>query len=324
MTVVSRKLTRVALSVVLALGTAGATVAVAPAADAARPDTVALPDGIQPEGITSSGSTYWVGSLADGRIVAGDLRGDTPSRVLLPGAAGRQLRGLAYDPRTDLVWAVGNVGTVAHVWAVNALSGRVVRDTVVPGGVFLNDLVVTPTAVWVTDSRVARLTRLTLTARGLPTAVSPAFLPLRGAWPGGEAEGIAANGIRVIDRGRVLLDHSGVGGLWTVDLRTGAASAVPVTGRAITGGDGLERRGTTLWVVRGVDDASVSQLRLRITPGAVTATYQRTLTAASLDVPSTATYSSGALYAVNARFGVASPATATYSITRLPTTAART
>ena len=319
----SRNVARALLSSVVVLGVAGASVVAAPTATAAIPATVALPDGIQPEGITSSGSTYWVGSLHDGRIVAGDLRGTTPARVLLPGATGRQLRGLAFDARTDLLWAVGNVGSVAHVYAVNAFSGRIVKDTVVPGAVFLNDLVVTTDAVWVTDSRVKRLTKLTLTADGRPTAVSPAFLGLRGAWPGGEAAGNAANGIRVVDATRVLLDHSGVGGLWTVDLRSGAATAVAVTGGpAITGGDGLERRGRTLWVVRGVDNASVSQLQLTVTPSKVSATYQRTLTAPSLDVPSTATYAAGALFAVNARFGVASPATATYVITQLATTPA--
>ena len=306
-----------ALAAVL-LPLATAVVAAAPA-QAARPATVALPDGLQPEGITSSGSTYWVGSLNDGRIVVGDLARGGGSRVLLPGATGRQVRGLAFDARTNLLWAVGNVGTEAHVWALNASSGVVFRDWVVPGGVFLNDLVMTDDAVWVTDSRVARLTRIAVATDGRPSAVTPSFLPLRGAWPGGEAVGNAANGIRQLDAGRVVLDNSTRGGLWVVDLRTGTTRALPVSGRAIVGGDGLELRGSTLWVVRGTSDRSVSQLRLAVTDTAVTATYQRTLTAASLDVPSTATYALGALYAVNARFGVASPDTASYVVTRLET-----
>ena len=45
----------------------------------------------------------------------------------------------------------------------------------------------------------------------------------------------------------------------------------------------------------------------------------RTLTDDSLDVPSTATAAIGSLWVVNARFGVASPATACYWITRLRT-----
>ena len=124
------------------------------------PDTVALPDGLRPEGITSGpGTTFYVGSVSDGRIVTGDLRGGGTT-VLLPGATGRSLRGLFRDPRTGLVWAAGGLGADAHVWAVDGSTGAVVADVLVPGGVFLNDLVVTERAVWVTDSRVDRLARI--------------------------------------------------------------------------------------------------------------------------------------------------------------------
>ena len=41
------------------------------------------------------------------------------------------------------------------------------------------------------------------------------------------------------------------------------------------------------------------------------------VTDATLDVPSTATFTKGSLWAVNARFGVDSPATASYWVTRL-------
>lgn len=305
-------------SVLVAAGTA-VVLAVSPAVATAAPArTVPLPAGIQPEGIETSGTAYWVGSLGNGRIVAGDVRDVTPPRVLLPGANGRQLRGLAYDPRTALLWAVGNVGTVGHVWAVDTRSGRVEADIVVRGSVFLNDLVIVGNAVWVTDSRVQRLTRITLTATGRPTAVSPAFLPLTGDWPAAPAGENAANGIRALPNNRVVLDNSTAGGLWVVPLATGVARAVPVTGGAITGGDGLELRGSTLWVVRGIDDASVSQLQLTVGTTTVSAAYTATLRAPSLDVPSTASFTAGALYAVNARFGVTSPETASYAITRLP------
>jgi hypothetical protein len=77
------------------------------------------------------------------------------------------------------------VGTVAHVWAVGAKSGTVVSDTVVPGGVFLNDLVVTRSAVRATDSKVDRLTKITLDGRGRPAGSAPSFTALSGAWPAG-------------------------------------------------------------------------------------------------------------------------------------------
>lgn len=284
------------------------------------PETVRLPDGIQPEGITSGpGTRFYVGSLNDGRIVTGDLaEGSRSVRVLLPGATGRQLRGLRWDGRSGLVWAVGNVGTVAHVWAVDARRGTVVADVVVPGGGFLNDLDVTQRTVWVTDSRVDRLTAIDLDRRGRPASTTPRFVPLTGAWPGYDGTNLAANGIRVT-RGVALLDHSSAGGLWAADPRTGRVREVPVTGGpGIVGGDGLELRGSTLYVVRGSGQAEVSVLSLSCGHRGWAARWRGALTDPTLDVPSTATLAGGALWAVNARFGVASPATARYWVTRLP------
>ena len=129
-----------------------------------------LPDGLQPEGITSGpGSTFYVGSVADGRIVTGNLL-EVGTTVLLPAATGRSLRGLFHDRHSGLVWAVGSLGADAHVWAVDDTSGAVVADVMVPGGGFLNDLVIARRAVWVTDSAVDRLTRIALDRRGLPRA----------------------------------------------------------------------------------------------------------------------------------------------------------
>jgi hypothetical protein len=62
----------------------------------------------------------------------------------------------------------------------------------------------------------------------------------------------------------------------------------------------------------------VSVVRLaRVRGGSWKGTWVTALTDRTLDVPSTATLAGGWLWAVNARFGVASPDTATYSITRL-------
>jgi hypothetical protein len=119
-------LTASAATAVLALTGPTTQAAASPRRRVPAPETVDLPDGIRPEGITSGpGTTYYVGSLADGRIVTGDLLTGSTS-VLLAGAQGRQLRGLYWDERTDLVWAAGNTSTDARVWAVDAGSGTVV------------------------------------------------------------------------------------------------------------------------------------------------------------------------------------------------------
>ena len=51
--------------------------------------------------------------------------------------------------------------------------------------------------------------------------------------------------------------------------------------------------------------------------GGWVAVWKQTLTDPTLDVPSTATIRGDHVYAVNARFGVASPETASYWVTRL-------
>ncbi len=309
------------LPLTLALGLlGGAPAGASPDSSVGKARTsVPLPDGLQPEGITSGpGTTYYAGSLNDGRIITGDL-GKGTSAVLLPGSAGRQLRGMQWDSRTNLLWAAGNVGSVAHVYAVNASTGRIRADVVVPGAVFLNDVVITDGKVWVTDSMVDRLTSISLTRAGwVPPAPTPAFVELGGDWPAFDGSAINANGIRELPDGSLVLNNSRVGGLWRVSPTTGNTTEIPVSGASIVSGDGLERHGLVLYDVRGTGLSDVSVLQLRRSGGSWTATGLGTLTDPRLDVPATATFAGGSLWAVNARFGTPDPAAATYSVTRLP------
>jgi hypothetical protein len=283
------------------------------------PKTIALPTGFRPEGITSDpGLRYYVGSVSDGEIYTGNLLSGS-GRTLWPGATGRSLRGLYYDVRTNLVWTVGNVGEVAHVWAIRASSGTIASDTLIPGGVFLNDLVVTRSAVYITDSQVDRLAVVSLYPWGMPTGARASFVPLSGAWPAGNGSSINANGIRELSDGSLVLNNSRVGGLWQVNPTTGVTTEIPVSGGpAIVSGDGLERRGSLLYNVRGSGPDQVAVVRLSRSASGWRATWVTALTDETLDVPTTATAAGAWLWAVNARFGVPSPETASYSITRLP------
>lgn len=303
--------------------------AAAPATLADRPSTashhrdarvLALPAGFRPEGVEAGpGGRLFAGSLADGRIQVLDRR-TGESRVLLPGVTGRALRGLRYDGRSGLLWAVGNDGPTGIVLAVRARTGSVERRIEVPGAVFLNDLDVTRSAVWVTDSRVDRLTRIALRGNGRPTSAAPTNLTISGDWP--TPDGNRANGIRALDRRTLLVVNSTGAVLRTVDTRSGVATPVRVTGTTLTGGDGLVVRGSTLCVVRGTGQNSVAQFRLTAKGHGKhrswTARHVRDLTDPALDVPSTATLAGGRLWAVNARFGVADPASAAYQVVGLP------
>ncbi len=279
-------------------------------------DHVGLPDGFRPEGIASAGRTFFSGSLADGRIWRGDLitgRG----AVLLAGVPGRALRGMQVDPRTGLLWVAGNDRTTGIVLAVDTRTGAVVRRVEVPGAVFPNDLVVTRRAVWVTDSRVDRLTAVPLDRRGRPADAPLRTVPLTGEWP--TPEGLRANGIRALPDGTLVINNSTAGGLYAVDPRTGVVRRIALSGSpAVVAGDGLELLGNRLYVVRGSGRSEVSVVKLQRTPSGWTGTVTGVIGDPRLDVPSTATIALGRLWTVNARFGVADPASATFTAVALP------
>src|SRR5256885_16453095 len=81
------------------------------------PETIGLPNGWQPEGITRSGTTAYVGSLANGAVFSIDLHSGS-GHVLVPGAAGRVAVGVDYDTRSGRLWVAG--GPTGRVSAYDA------------------------------------------------------------------------------------------------------------------------------------------------------------------------------------------------------------
>jgi hypothetical protein len=143
---------------------------------------------------------------------------------------------------------------------------------------------------------------------------------LTGEWPASPPNTFNANGIRALSDDVFVLNNSRVGGLWQVDGESGATRRIAVSGGPpITSGDGLELVGRTLYNVRGSGPKDVTVVQMRRDGDTWRATWRATLTDDALDVPSTATAAIGSLWVVNARFGVASPETASYWITRLGT-----
>src|SRR6187549_591222 len=129
---------------VLALG----AVAVA----AAFPQVIQLPRGFQPEGIeVGKGTTFYVGSVANGAIFRGNLRTGEGS-IFVPGQAGRAATGIELD-RNRLFVAGASTGD-AYVY--NARTGALIRRyDFAAGDTFINDVVVTKKAAYFTDSRKA-------------------------------------------------------------------------------------------------------------------------------------------------------------------------
>src|SRR5215218_6581752 len=116
------------------------------------PERIDLANGFRPEGIAiGPGHSFYVGSIPTGAVVRGDLRTGTRS-PLVPAQAGRAAIGVDVDNRGRLFVAGGPTG---HGYVYDANTGANIADydfTVGNPPTFVNDVVVTRTAVWFTDS----------------------------------------------------------------------------------------------------------------------------------------------------------------------------
>lgn len=306
----------------LALSAASIVMAVPAAAGAAFPDTIPVPSGSYPEGVTvGQGHELFVSSLLDGALYRVDLR-TGEGEVLAEGQPGRITAGLFHDNRSDLVWAAGLDGGSSAVIAFDADSGTDVAVVPVPGA-FLNDLVVTRTAVYVTDSLADVLWEIPLDHHGLPSGPAAA-VPLSGDFTF-VTEGplpINLNGIRATPDGRTLIAvHSSAAVLYRIDPETGEAATIDL-GEPVPSGDGLVLHGRTLYVVQNfLHQIAVIELG----PDLASGTIVDTITSPDFDVPTTAASFGNSLYAVNARFNDGfppflggPPQNLDYSVVRVP------
>jgi hypothetical protein len=281
------------------------------------PDRIELPNGFRPEGIESGrGTSFFVGSLADGAIWRGDLRTGSGA-VFTDVLPGRVSVGIAYEASRNRLWVAGggpafSLG-VGDVRVYDASSGDLLATFLPPGDVgFLNDVAITHDAVYVTDSFNAQLVRIPLPADGsLPSADSATLLQVTGDFV--QAPDVPnLNGI-VAKNGTLLVGDSTTGNLFRVNPDTGIADEVDLGGAVLPAPDGLELRGNTLYVVGG-GLVTVVQLGAGLASGVVLGE----ITDPGLDVPTTATVAAGRLWVVNARFTTPPTPATEYWITQLP------
>jgi sugar lactone lactonase YvrE len=272
----------------------------------AFPDSLPLPDGFYPEGITiGSGQDFFVGSLLDGALYRGDLR-TGEGEVIAPGAAGRWLVGLDHDARSGLVWGAGIDAGAGAVLAFDAASGELVHVVAIPEAGFLNDLVVTRQALYVTDSFADRLYTVPLGAAGQPTGPATA-VPLSGDFELVDegALPLNLNGIDATPDGRWLVAvHSSLGVLYRIDPASGVATEIDLGGASVASGDGILLQGRTLYVVQNfLNQVAVVELDPGLTSGSVV----DTIVSDGFRIPTTVARAGNRLYLVNARFDVAFP-----------------
>jgi sugar lactone lactonase YvrE len=292
---------------------AGSSVAAAPAGAAPGsqpfPEVIALPDGWQPEGIaTGRGTSFYVGSLANGAIYRGDLLTGQGS-VLIPGQVGRVAVGIEVDRRNRL-WVAGGPTGTGRVY--DAATGEELASyQFTTATTFVNDVVVTRDAAYFTDSLNPVLYVVPISPDGeLGEAQT---LPLTGELQ--YTAGFNVNGIEASPDGRtLLLVQSNTGLLFRADAQTGVTEQVDLGGASLTNGDGLLRQGSTLYVVRNrLNEIAVIELD----PSYESGTLVDTITDSDFQVPTTVAAFGPYLYAVNARFGTPPTPDTEYTIVQV-------
>ena len=265
------------------------------AAHKAYPQTIPLPNGFQPEGIAIGGNTFYVGSIPTGAIFRGSLRtgrGD----VLVPGGDGKAAIGL--DLHRGRLYVAG--GPTGEAYVYDARSGRPLASyRLTSGATFVNDVVVTRTAAWFTDSLNQVLYRVPLARGGRPGAEAAVeAIPLTGDIQ--YTTGFNANGIAATPNGKTLvLVQSNTGELFTV-TPAGVTREIDLGGGSVPNGDGILLDGKTLYVAQNRDNRIA---RIALDPRLRTGRITGYLTDPDFRVPTTIAEHGSRLYAVNARFG---------------------
>jgi len=284
-----------------------ASTAVARPATATPPKSIALPDGFGPEGIVfGKGSTFYVGSLANGAIYRADAR--TGDGELLVQSGPAPAVGLAFDRRTNRLFVAAGPAGGAVIYDTRS-GERIAATTLTTESSFVNDVVLTRDTAWFTDSVRPVLYRMALDD---PTDVTE--LTLGGDFVLGPNE-FSANGIVAMNGGKVLvIVRSDPGELFSVDPETGEATLIDLGSETVTTGDGLVARGRTIHVVQNDDQVSVVRVNRALDEGEVT----KVITSRQFRQPSTADRYRRDLYVVNARFATPAGPDVDYDVVRVP------
>jgi hypothetical protein len=277
------------------------------AAAPAYPETIPLPRGFQPEGIAIRANTFYVGSIPTGVVYRGNLRTGAGA-VLVAGQTGRAAIGVEVDNRNRLFVAGGPTG-MAFVY--NARTGADIASYQLGTG-FINDVVVTRTGAYFTNSNRAELYRVPI-GNGGALGSTVQTIPLTGAFQ--LQTGFNANGIDATSNGRwLVIVQSNTGKLFRVNPTTGVTTELTLGGESVPNGDGVLLTGKTLYVVQNqLNQIAVIRVNAALTSGQVVTR----ITDGRFAVPTTIDDHGRRLYAVNARFGAPTPATTDYQVVQV-------
>lgn len=283
-------------------------VALLTAASSVSPRSIPLPVDFAPEGVAVGyGHQFYAGSLTRGDVYRGDLRTGAGA-VLVDAPSGRSAAGLKVDESHG--WLVVAGGPTGHGYVYDARDGSQVADlTFATAPTLVNDVVVTRQALWFTDSFNPVLYKVPIRQGG--TLGAPQTLTLTGPAAARPVPFPNLNGIEATPDGSVLIvNHTALGALFTIDPASGVSAPITVPGGANTPGasDGLLLEGRSLWVVENSENRVVE---IELSPDLTSGVHGSVITDADAGglfrVPTTVAKFGSRLVLVNARFDLGFP-----------------
>ena len=275
----------------------------APATAAPFPDSIPLPVDFAPEGIASgAGSTFYAGSLTTGDIYRGSLRSGAGG-IFIDAPAGRVAVGLKADRAHRLLFVAGGTTGAAYVYDLRTGAPVATYQFAPAGAALLNDVVVTGDGAYFTDSFAPVLYKIPIGRGG--TLGSGTAIALSGPATAIDPTTPNLNGIDATPNGATLIvNHTALGALFTVDPATGASALIDVDGLIPGTLDGQLLAGRQLWVVENFANTLV---RVTLSPDLASGTITSVIQSPLFRVPTTVARHGDRLALVNARFDLGLP-----------------
>ncbi len=267
------------------------------------PESVPLPDDFQPEGIAvGTGSTFYVGSLRTGDIYRGDLRTGAGG-IFIDAAPGRAAAGLKVNKAHHLLFVAGGATGAAYVYDTRSGTSVATFQFAPAGAALLNDVVVTRDGAYFTDSFAPVLYKIPIAPNG--TLGTGATIGVSGPAAAIDPALPNLNGIAATAEGtRLIVNHTALGALFTVDPATGASEPIDVAGLIPGTPDGLLMDGNSLWVVENFANTLV---RVALSPDLSSGDITSAITSPLFRVPTTVARHGDKLALVNGRFDLGLP-----------------
>jgi hypothetical protein len=267
---------------------------------------IVLPQATGTEGVARlNGQTFFAGDLLTGDIFRGNVKTGAATKFI-DAPDGRFATGMKADHTHGLLFVAGGPTGAGYVY--NTRTGATVSSyqfQTPPTPTFINDVALTRTGAWFTDSSQALLYFVPVVG-GVPSST---FRTLALSGPAADLSGtFNNNGIQAVRGGTMLIvAHSGKGVLNLVDATTGASTTIEDV--SVPNVDGILMKGShELIAVQNFDNLlSVWKLRSNFLSGRL----MKHITSPLFETPTTVARFGSRLVVANAKFDTGFPPTAT-------------